>query len=76
MFTGFSIINQPFWGFPIYGNPHILEFSFKKPAKICSLTSNCNQGAGGQFSHGLLACKCGISWWLMMGSANKLYGNL
>ena len=21
---GFSIINQPFWGFPIYGNPHVV----------------------------------------------------
>ena len=19
---GFSIVNKPFWGFPIYGNPH------------------------------------------------------
>ena len=29
---GFSIINLPFWGTPIFGNPHM-----KKHAKICAL---------------------------------------
>ena len=23
--VGFSIINHPFWGTPIFGNPHMLE---------------------------------------------------
>ena len=23
MLVGFSVLNQPFWGIPIYGNPHM-----------------------------------------------------
>jgi hypothetical protein len=26
IWIGFSIINQPFWESPIYGNPHTLNF--------------------------------------------------
>ena len=37
---GFSIINHPFWGTPIFGNTHIMFFSFFYlcfPSNICLL---------------------------------------
>ena len=31
---GFSIINHPFWGTPIFGNTHLINFDPKGGAKI------------------------------------------
>ena len=32
---GFSIINHPFWGTPIFGNPHIIYILQRKTHSFC-----------------------------------------
>jgi len=36
---GFSLINHPFWGTPIFGNPHILATGQNDPSKEFSSTA-------------------------------------
>ena len=35
---GFSIINHPFWGIPIFGNTHILKILFFTPSRVALQT--------------------------------------
>ena len=34
MLIGFSIINHPFWGTPIFGNTHMVQQTFFKPFDV------------------------------------------
>ena len=38
IFMGFSTINQPFWGSPIYGNPPTVICQVVTPFDVCSLS--------------------------------------
>ena len=38
---GFSIINHPFWGTPIFGNTHIYHLYFANWVIICYLPPTC-----------------------------------
>ena len=43
---GFSIINHPFWGTPIFGNTHVIGFQSSSPHMHSSdyLVQNCPKG--------------------------------
>ena len=38
---GFSIINHPFWGTPIFGNTHMEESRVETPGRV-SMEMSCN----------------------------------
>ena len=58
---GFSIVNHPFWGTPIFGNTHIHLHSNLSPQKILELHS---QAA----SFGVVAASHRSCWWMGEGS--------
>ena len=67
---GFSIINHPFWGTPIFGNTHILT---KVSAKVCRHRSYCGASIGGRLcwpsvTVGPVVTAWAKSWSIVVGS--------
>ena len=40
IFMGFSIVNHPFWGTPIFGNPHTVQFMWLPLASHREITQD------------------------------------
>ena len=57
LLRGFSIINHPFWGTPIFGNTPIMLYQF-----ICSIALPCLEMSTSWHSIGNKLCGSGISW--------------